>query len=91
MTRLHACLVLLVASAALAPAAIAANSTNAAPPDAKKEGGIAGDPRGAIRALGGTSQTDFAPAHNKVDVPKLGGRDGANQSSGTPPGTTGGR
>ena len=81
----------LVANAALGSVAMAQNSTNGPPPDAKKEGGIEGDPRGAIRALGGTSQTGFAPEHNKVDVPKLGGAEGAGRTGGTPAGTTGAR
>ena len=84
-------LVILLALAAPAAGALAANSTNGAPPDAKKEGGIAGDPRGAIRALGGTSQNDFQEQKNKVDVPQLGGSAGAGRVGGSPPGTTGGR
>ena len=71
-------------------AVMAANSTNGAPPSAEKEGGVAGDPRGAIRALGGTSQNDYKPEHNKVDVPKLGGGKDVGRG-GTPPGTTGPR
>ena len=82
------CLAALAAIVAFDSVAAAANSTNGAPPDAKKEGGIAGDSRGAIRALGGTSQTDFKPEHNTVDVPKLGGSAGAGRTGGPPPGTT---
>ena len=81
----------LLATAAFGSAAGAQNSTNGSPPAAEKEGGIAGDPRGAIRALGGTSQTDFAPEHNKVDVPKLGGSESVGRTGGAPVGTTGGR
>lgn len=81
----------LLAGAIVGPAAMAANSTNGSPPEATKEGGIAGDPRGAIRALGGTSQNDFKPETNKVDVPKLGGSVGADTTSGPPPGTSGPR
>lgn len=80
----------LAAVAASGGAAVAANSTNGATPSAEKEGGAPGDPRGAIRALGGTSQNDYKPEHNKVDVPKLGGPDGVGHG-GTPPGTTGPR
>lgn len=60
-------------------------------PAASTEGGIAGDPRGAIRALGGSSQNDFKEQDNKVDVPKLGGSPGIGQVGGTPPSTTGPR
>ncbi len=69
----------------------AQNSTQGDPPEARKEGGIAGDPRGAIRALGGTSQNNFEMGGNKVDVPKLGGAAHAGATSGTPAGTTGPR
>lgn len=68
--------------------AAAQNSTQGAPPEARAEGGIAGDPRGAIRALGGTSQNDFQMGGNKVDVPDLGGTVGRGLTGGTPPGTT---
>ena len=78
-------------ASAIAGSATAQNSTNGPPPAAAKEGGIVGDPRGAIRALGGTSQTDFAPGSNKVDVPKLGGSEGVGRTGGTPRGTTGPR
>lgn len=81
----------LLASLTVGSAALAANSTNGSPPEATKEGGIAGDPRGAIRALGGTSETDFKAGNNEVDVPKLGSSVGAGQVGGTPSGTTGRR
>ena len=58
---------------------MAANSTNGAPPSAEKEGGVAGDPRGAIRALGGTSQNDYKPEH------KQGGRAEARRRKGRRP------
>ena len=80
-----------LASVVLAPPAMAANSTNGSPPEATKEGGIAGDPRGAIRALGGTSQTDFNQEGGQVDVPKLGDGPGTGSVHGTPAGTTGPR
>ena len=90
MRRAFAFLASFVAVASPLAGAMAANSTNGAPPSAEKEGGVAGDPRGAIRALGGTSQNDYKPEHNKVDVPKLGGGKDIGRG-GTPPGTTGPR
>ncbi len=81
----------LLASAALAPPAMAANSTIGPPPEAAKEGGIAGDTSGAIRALGGTSQNDFKQEGGQVDVPKLGDGPDVGSVHGTPPGTTGPR
>ena len=90
MKRAFASLAWLVAIAVPVTGAVAANSTNAPSPAAEKEGGIAGDPRGAIRALGGTSKDDYRPENNKVDVPKLGGGDAVSRG-GTPPGTTGPR
>ncbi len=79
-----------LATTAFGSAAVAQNSTSG-PPAAEKEGGIVGDPRGAIRALGGTSQTGFEPGHNQVDVPKLGGNKGVGLVGGAPAGITGGR
>ena len=78
----------LLASVALGSTAVAANSTVGPPPQANKEGGIVGDSSGAIRALGGTSDTDFEQGNNKVDVPKLGGSEGAGRIDGAPAGTT---
>ena len=69
--------------------ALAANSTQSPPPRADAIGGDtpAGDPNGAVRALGGV---DDGSASNKpvVSVPHLGG-EGPNRTGGLPPGTTG--
>ena len=91
MRRSFTCFVLLLTLAAPVEAARAAGSTAGPPPKANKEGGIAGDPRGAIRALGGTSQTDFNQGSNEVSIPHLGAGPGRGDVGGTPPGTTGPR
>lgn len=88
MRRPLAAILLVAATLCVAPEAFAANSTEAPPSDASKEGGIAGDTHGAIRALGGTTQNDFKPSGNVVDVPRLGGT-GSNSIGGPPAGTTG--
>ena len=64
----------------------AQNSTNAAPPSARKEGGSEGDPSGAIRAMGGTEATGFRQK-GTVTVPNLGGQ-GGDMVKRAPPGTS---
>ena len=88
MKRAIFCLATLVGASAIPGFALAAGGSGQA---SSTEGGIAGDPRGAIRALGGSSQNDFKEQNNVVDVPKLGGNVGVGQVGGTPPGTTGPR
>ncbi len=88
MQRATLCLATFFCTTAIFGFAVAAEGSG---PTSSKEGGIAGDPRGAIRALGGSSQNDFKEQDNKVDVPKLGGSAGEGSVGGTPPSTTGPR
>ena len=61
-----------VALISFTPAAFAANSTQGAPPSAKKEGGVEGDPRGAIRTLNDSHPGKKGGSTTTV-VPNLGG------------------
>ncbi len=70
------------------PAAFAANSTQGAPPSAEKEGGVEGDPRGAIRTLN-DSHPGKKDGSTTTVVPNLGG-EGDVPMRKVPEGTTGG-
>jgi len=89
IARISFAVALLAATAWDQGRAFAQNSTNAPPPSASKEGGVQGDPNGAIRSLGAA---DDGSKQNKppVTVPHLGG-EGESRTGGTPAGTDGPR
>ena len=71
-------------------AASAQNSTQSPPAAAEKEGGVEGDPNGAIRSLGGTSASNYEPGHQKVTIPQFDTHTGGpSRTGGVPEGTTG--
>ena len=69
--------------------ALAQNSTQSPPPSAAKEGGVEGDPSGAIRSLEGTDTAEKPKGTDTVTIPQLGAKGGgASRTGSVPAGTT---